>query len=297
MTEILKKYWWAFFAIIAAPVALNFILRIPAFIQFVGNDTDWLTFWGNYLGGCVGALIALFVLHKTLQQNHEENIENRRASREENERNRIANERANEANRQLQIKVLKYQQESFWLNNFRVACAEYIQLYNYNDVVNVVNTMANNPRQAFDLLKELYNRAIKLDAQFAYSRKPGENMVRLMNCIGPMYTLYIEVLNDIQRFITYRIAQPAPSLSTFTSYIDESGSNVSDEMKTILTDHRFRQNNENIFVILNDMAITRVNRIDGCEAKIRDEIYGYIQSEQIRIDRILEESDMKAAGK
>lgn len=110
--SFLKKYWWAFLVLIIAPVLINYLILKPAFFNFVGKDTDWLGFWGAYIGTILSSVIAFYVLHKQLEQNQKEN----------------------KSNRELQIDILKYQQKSQWLTELKVKLAEYYKAFSFNDV-------------------------------------------------------------------------------------------------------------------------------------------------------------------
>ena len=67
MKDWLKKYWWAILIILILPVAINFALLVPAFSPIVGEDTDWLAFWGGYLGAIISAGVAFIILTNCLQ--------------------------------------------------------------------------------------------------------------------------------------------------------------------------------------------------------------------------------------
>lgn len=107
-----KKYWWAILIVIIAPILINYLILKPAFFNFVGKDTDWLGFWGAYIGTILSSVIAFYVLHKQLEQNQKEN----------------------KSNRELQIDILKYQQKSQWLTELKVKLAEYYKAFSFNDV-------------------------------------------------------------------------------------------------------------------------------------------------------------------
>lgn len=110
--NFIKKYWWAILIVIIAPVLINYLILKPAFFNFVGKDTDWLGFWGAYIGTILSSVIAFYVLHKQLEQNQKEN----------------------KSNRELQIDILKYQQKSQWLTELKVKLAEYYKAFSFNDV-------------------------------------------------------------------------------------------------------------------------------------------------------------------
>lgn len=120
----LKAYWWAILMVLIAPVLLNFIILIPAFSPVVGGSLDWLSFHGSYIGSVIASLITLYVLYKQLQQN---------------ERTRQENQTVNEKNRQLQLNILKYEQEKQWLQEMRSACINNINSYNVNDIREICN--------------------------------------------------------------------------------------------------------------------------------------------------------------
>lgn len=109
--EFLKAYWGAILIVIIAPVLINYLILKPAFFNFVGKDTDWLGFWGTYIGAVLSSVIAFYVLYKQLEQNHNEN----------------------ENNRQLQISVLEYQQKMYWLNMLKLKIIEYFDAFNWNE--------------------------------------------------------------------------------------------------------------------------------------------------------------------
>lgn len=104
MKDFLKKYWWFILIILLSPVAINYMLLFPAIGPVVGDNVHWLSFWGSYLAALlptVGAFMILYI--------------QRRDSLGENEKRR----KENEDNRNLQINILKYQQEMQWLNENR----------------------------------------------------------------------------------------------------------------------------------------------------------------------------------
>ena len=76
----LKEYWWAILIRLGAPVLLNFIIFI------VGGSSDWLSFYGSYIGLVIASLITLYVLYKQLQHNHEDNEKTRRDNQAVNEK-------------------------------------------------------------------------------------------------------------------------------------------------------------------------------------------------------------------
>lgn len=275
MKDILKKYWWAIAIIVLAPVVINFVLQIPAFVRIIGNNTDWLTFWGNYLSGIIGALATLFVLSKTLQQNHEEN-----------EHNRIAIEQENRANRELQIRVIKHQQEMQWLNSFRQESAQYIQIYNTNDLIEVANVLIAKPQEAYNMLKPLFDRAKRYDIQLAYITKNDKTAKELIEKISHKFKKYSEVLQDIQQIIGVRRNCPAATFGDLLSLMPTM--DLSQTMKDKITQMNTTQSHNAMRLFVN-IVLARINDIKDDMNEIRNLMYDYIHSEQARIDKILEE--------
>ena len=67
-----KKYlYWGIVIALILPPILNWILRAPSpfNVPIVGESSDWLLFWGSYLGGIIATLVGLVTLFVTLRQN------------------------------------------------------------------------------------------------------------------------------------------------------------------------------------------------------------------------------------
>lgn len=70
--DLIKKYWVLFIiGIIFIAVILNFILIIPAFTPIVGDNRDWLLFFGSIIGAAASFAMVFFTA-KTLKQNEEQ---------------------------------------------------------------------------------------------------------------------------------------------------------------------------------------------------------------------------------
>lgn len=132
MIDILKKYWGVILLIISVPIIINCLILKPAIFKFVGKDTDWLNFWGAYIGTVLSSCIAFYVLHKQLSQNNNEN----------------------ENNRTLQINILKYQQKTQWLTELKTKLAEYYKSFSFNDINAIANRMLTKETIAYIQIKE-----------------------------------------------------------------------------------------------------------------------------------------------
>ena len=183
MIDILKKYWWAVALIILAPVVINFVLQIPAFVQIVGDNTDWLTFWGNYLGGSIGALATLFVLFKTLQQNHEENEENR----------------INQNN------LAIFQVETNNLNLFKESCLILCDTYDYNRFVQICNSFIQESNSPLNLIKTGFSDVIKAKRLFLMNFMPSASKMRqLLDKENDIFKYYNSKLLDFEVVVSYQ---------------------------------------------------------------------------------------------
>lgn len=173
--KFLKRYWWVILAVVLAPLIINVFILWPAFFCFVGEDTDWLGFWGAYIGTILSSVIAFYVLHKQLEQNHTEN------------RN----------NRELQISILEYQTKSQWLIELKSKMVDFYNAFSQNDI-----TMLGDCFESYDK-KEYINKEIKRisdkmkNADFAKSLLfPKKIDYMESECLGRLNT-YTEEFNAL----------------------------------------------------------------------------------------------------
>ena len=90
--------------LLAIPLLINWLvsLHTPRWMAPIAGSSNpeiaWIGFWSNYIGSIFAALVAFYVLYKTLKQNEKENITNRKEAHSENL-----------ANSQRQLMQLKYE--------------------------------------------------------------------------------------------------------------------------------------------------------------------------------------------
>ena len=113
----IKKYYIQLLLIIATPLIINTLMVQPMLFPITGDSSSWLGFWGSYIGAVLSSAIALYILYKQNQQNHVENI----------------------ANRNLQLSVIKYNQELDKLRDLRTALVDFQASFDYMEITNIAS--------------------------------------------------------------------------------------------------------------------------------------------------------------
>lgn len=156
--EWIKKYWWAIVIILVLPIIINFILLVPAVSPVVGDNTDWLSFWGGYLGAIVSTGVAFIILAVQHQQNKDENT----------------------SNRELQKSILKHQIRTQRLNDIERRLVTYFQSFHYTEIDNLAYQISKkedrNPimQRLKELWKEKEAATLQLNIAFASSTDQQE---------------------------------------------------------------------------------------------------------------------------
>ena len=166
MKDWIKKYWWTILVILILPGIINLVLLIPRFFPIVGDEIDWLSFWGGYIGAIISAGVAFAILHIQRKDNEKQN-----------EENRTENKKQNEENRTLQINVLKYQQKTLWLNELKSKCLEYYLGFDINALIDFkgsINISATTQKDSFDTLKVLCEKKNSSAFSFGLMFPPQE---------------------------------------------------------------------------------------------------------------------------
>lgn len=92
--------------------------------------------------------------------------------------------------------------------------AEYVQLYNANDIIDVVNMIGtNNIAYAQNIIKALLDRASRCQAQYTFFRRNDANAQQLDEFIRQHFEIYNAVVQDIQQIAVYRQRNPAGTIS------------------------------------------------------------------------------------
>lgn len=287
----MKKYWWIALVILLMPIALNFILLTPSFTAIVGDEIAWLSFWGGYLGAIISTAAAFIILYIQRKDNESENEKNRVDNEVQNKQNREENEKLNRANRQLQLNIMKYHQQSHWLDNFRNASLKYSQALNNNNLVLISNMMWEHPQDAFNIVKQLFDDLDASQAKFAFTRKQDEDSANLAQYIGEKAKLYRCSLNDLQWIVLYFKAH-VPQLRckcNFIQYLQsypEKRANTEHilQLAKMQTEQVISGNNHKYF---NDIFHTINTSVDGFAYDVQSKLYEYIKQEQEDINKLL----------
>lgn len=113
----IKEYFIQLLLIIATPLIINTLMVQPILFPITGDSSSWLSFWGRYIGAVLSSAIALYILYKQNQQNHTENI----------------------VNRNLQLSVIKYNQELDKLRDLRTALVDFQASFDYMEITNIAS--------------------------------------------------------------------------------------------------------------------------------------------------------------
>lgn len=262
----------AIILLLITPPILNWALSRPAFCRIVGTDTDWLSFYGGYIGSAISSLVAFFILHQQLKNNHEEN----------------------ENNRQLQISTLQYEQEKQWLHEMRRACVNNVNSYNHNDVREVCNAFVLHPdfEYIFSKIKILIDRINQTDTAigFAISNDNyNENFIEFDRQRILFYKTYISIIQDIQSTATL-INKNALDIEKSIMILDELSFEVKTSIQTkIIEQHlsEVTEVNKCLAIIVNKRAAS----LDSLYHNVRETSLKYIQQEQQRVNRIFVQNE------
>lgn len=181
MKEWFKKYWWVILIILTLPIAINFLLLVPVFSPIVGENTDWLSFWGSYLGAIISAGVAFIILSIQYQQNKKENNDNR----------------------ELQKNVLKHQLKTQWLADLKIKLIDYYNAFHYIDLYKVCVLMKD--RKETDrvfCMKKIDNCWSDKDnatkhLQMLFSSKTDEIENDFLKVLSEYDTVFYEIYSDL----------------------------------------------------------------------------------------------------
>lgn len=82
------NFWIIAIIILVVPVVLNVLLLLPAPINVIGEPSDWLRFWGAYLGAICSAFAATIAIYQNLAIRKQNSIK-AQIAKETDEYNRL----------------------------------------------------------------------------------------------------------------------------------------------------------------------------------------------------------------
>ena len=270
------------------PLGINTLYLINTDCTILHAPSAWTIFWCGYLGYIISPAAAFIILYIQRQDSAKHNNDNKSENEKQNEKNRIENEKQNEANKKLQLKIMLYQQQSHWLDNFRDASLEYCHAFNYNDVIMISNIAWNNPDEAFDIIKKLFDRIATTNAKFSFVRKQDNEANKLVEYIDQTYKAYKQILNYLQWIVLYYKSEiPANRLQQrfymFLKHQVNANNDTDHILQLIILPTAYNNNWDYFNTLVLDIAAKAIRY----EANIREKLYEYIKQEQERINSIL----------
>src|SRR5690625_297551 len=77
ISRFVNEYWIVILGTLLIPIILGQVLRVPLGYLTIGEEGDWVSFFGNYSGGIIGGIVAFLVARNQIEkQNNKEAIRN-----------------------------------------------------------------------------------------------------------------------------------------------------------------------------------------------------------------------------
>lgn len=199
----IKEYFIQLLLIIATPLIINTLMVQPILFPITGDSSSWLSFWGSYIGAVLSSAIALYILYKQNQQNHTENI----------------------VNRNLQLSVIKYNQELDKLRDLRTALVDFQASFDYMEITNIASKFidghfgeeerARLKYLVCDIDEKGFKATLLLDLM------SSSNSVNEFNLVyNKIYNRYGLILGELSSFL-YLMQDLPQNKSEKRSYIEE----------------------------------------------------------------------------
>lgn len=199
----IKKYIIQLLLIIVTPLIINTLMVQPMLFPITGDSSSWLGFWGSYIGAVLSSAIALYILYKQNQQNHIENI----------------------TNRNLQLSVIKYNQELDKLRDLRTALVDFQASFDYLEITNIASKFTDGhfdeeERMRLNyLVRDMGEKEFK--AILLLDLIPKSDSVKKFNSIyNKLYNSYSLILGDFSSFLDLMQDLPQTKAEKRT-YIEE----------------------------------------------------------------------------
>ena len=180
----IKEYFIQLLLITVTPLIINTLMVQPMLFPITGDSSSWLSFWGSYIGAVLSSAIALYILYKQNQQNHTENI----------------------ANRNLQLSVIKYNQELDKLRDLRTALVDFQASFDYMEITNIASKFIDGHFSEEErarlkyLVRDIDEKGFK--ATLLLDLMSSSNSVNEFNLVyNKIYNRYGLILGDFSSFL------------------------------------------------------------------------------------------------
>ena len=180
----IKEYFIQLLLITVTPLIINTLMVQPMLFPITGDSSSWLSFWGSYIGAVLSSAIALYILYKQYQQNHTENI----------------------ANRNLQLSVIRYNQELDKLRDLRTALVDFQASFDYMEITNIASKFIDGHFSEEErarlkyLVRDIDEKGFK--ATLLLDLMPKSDSVNKFNLIyNNLYNSYGLILGDFSSFL------------------------------------------------------------------------------------------------
>lgn len=264
-----KNYTWlillAIIIMIGLPYILNSIMMKEQLFNYIGKDTDWLSFWGAYLGAIISSAVAFIILFDTRRQNN--------------------------ANRNTQLNLVIYQQEKDRLNDLKIASVKFSNLFDTNDFIAMVAEMNTDRNKVSLSIKRLltdigaqYSELIIHLPTIKKSRSQPE--INFINSLSLYREKFNNLVIDMQIANQYYEGTINKGITDdFYSYVSERGGKDTERLMIFIKKHQVIEKiyNHNLPHIITQYILTYYK----CSGDFQLEMMHYFKSEENRINAII----------
>ena len=181
----------------------QYLMVQPILFPITGDSSSWLDFGGSYIGAVLSSAIAVYILYKQNQQNHIENI----------------------ANRKIQLSVIKYNQELDKLRDLRTALVAFRASFDYIEITNIAYKFVDGHFGEEERMRLIYLVSDidekELNVTLLIDLMPKSDSIKKFNSIyNKLYNSYCLILGDFSSFLDLMQDLPQTKAEKRT-YIEE----------------------------------------------------------------------------
>lgn len=263
------------------PMGINSLYLISTDCEVLHKPSEWTTFWGGYLGAIISAAVAFIILYIQRKDN-EQQVKDTQAE----------NETQNKANRNLQINILKYQQEQVRLNNFIAVSSKLIASINPMDVKTLCKQLRqDNVPQIEQNLLICLNNITSIQQEFClHLFEKDDRQKQLGNDANKIVARYTDALCDIQNLLTLISVSDVPMTNQLLKEYATDNNKMSKMLKKAILDYTpSKYEGVKLEWEWESIAIALVDLVQDESTKLYNLIDDYISDERTRINNILTE--------